>query len=138
MPPRFDACFQYCCSFRLLQDASVLEHSHFGIDGWWAPSSYWKERQRCWEKELSIYFFSRYMYSIQKKSWIIDSKALENEKMQRNHPLSKRDWTVIFTSLSALSWSVTQHRMKYYQPSVSTGSTCSKKMASRNLQNVTL
>ena len=51
---------------------------------------------------LSIYFFSRYItYKINNELLIV--KPLRMKKMQRNHPLSKRDGTVIFKSLSALS-----------------------------------
>lgn len=130
--------FQCCCSFRLLQDAGVLEHSHFRNRWLWAPSSYWKEEQRCWEKELSIYFSLDTCIPYKRNHELLIVKPLRMKNAEESSFKQERlNNAVIFTSLSALSWSVTQHRMKYYQPSVSTGSHVQKKWL-QNLQNVTL
>lgn len=55
---RFGARFQGCHSFRLVQDASVLEKGYFWMDGWLALSSYWKKIQLCWAKKHCPYIFS--------------------------------------------------------------------------------
>ena len=82
------------------------------------------------------------MYSTQKKSWIIGSKILENEKKKVEPSSFKQERPNVISSklLSALSWYVTHHWIKYYQPSVSAVSIFHifKKKISRKFQNAKL